>query len=83
MSENEAVKFADQSSARFGNGERFIGKETTVNTIAYMAAVHALASYDANGMFKPGDQIEWTVTLSGRTTVEPRMIEDATEQLLK
>jgi hypothetical protein len=42
-----------------------------------------LTSYDAISTIKPGDQIEWTVTLGGRTTVEPRMIEDATEQLLK
>ncbi len=33
--------------------------------------------------FKPGDQIEWDITLSGRTTVDQRMIEQAIDQHIR
>jgi hypothetical protein len=84
VSESKSVRFADQIWVQIGSQTQFIpGNETKVDTLRYMATVHALTSYDAISTIKPGDQIEWTVTRSGRTTVEPRMIEDATEQLLK
>jgi hypothetical protein len=62
--ENKEVHFADQIRVRIGNREEIIGGATKVATFAHMATQHELASYDAVGKYKPGDQIEWTITLS-------------------
>jgi hypothetical protein len=41
-----------------------------------MASVGKLASYEV-AKHKAGEQIEWQVTLTGRTTIDQRMIDDA------
>jgi len=33
--------------------------------------------------FKPGDQIEWEITLSGRTTLDQRTIEQAIDHHIR
>ena len=83
MSDQKQVKFADQIWVKIDSHEEFIGSQTTVSTLEFMAAVSKLSSYEAIMAAKPGDQIEWTITLSGRTTIEPRMIAAAREQLLR
>jgi hypothetical protein len=55
---------------------------TEVKTLAHMAVI-AKRFHGNTLKFKPGDQIEWEITLSGRTTVDQRMIEQAIDQPIR
>lgn len=57
-----------------------VGNKTTVETIAFIAAVRKIAG---DFEVKEGDQVEWKAELTGHITVTRSMLSAATEQLLQ
>jgi hypothetical protein len=81
MSE-ETIEFADSIWVNFKPGVQKIGPMTEVRSFARIAAVNRMALGDTL-KFKLGDQIEWEIVLSGSTTVDQRMIEQAIDRRIR